>query len=181
MSTKLWETFGQIMCGVRRPSHNTVKVLAVSLLAIGFAPLTYSQQTAPKDILPPTAQKSTISPTLAVTTPSNVSELSPLRTSATPQAPAAPAVSTPELPMPALVETTNTVVTAPNPVQPVAPSLWNGTNGVNSSAWDKSAASAVAPTPTAKPAANPWAASPASSRTWDTAAPVNTGTKTEWK
>jgi|SRR5579862_409510 len=153
--------------------------LVVAFMSVGFASVVYSQQTAPKDILPPTPQKSTISPTLTTIAPANVSQSSTTPLAVTPQSPAAPAESKPELSLPAVVGT-NTVP-APNTGQLVAPSLWNGTNGASSSAWDRSAASAVTPTPTAKVTANPWSTSPASSRAWDSTVPLNSGTKTEWK
>lgn len=151
--------------------------VAIAVLNVGVISIAFSQQagTAPKDILPPTIQKSTVSPTLSVTTPANISEPAPIRTAVTPQAPAAPTQSKPESPQPAVLGT-NTVPASSNG-QPVSSgstqsSPWDRTNAPLSS-WDKSAP---------KSAADPWAASPSKAQTWDSTLPLtSSGTKTEWK
>jgi hypothetical protein len=154
------------------------ETLAIGLLSIGCVSIAYSQQASPVNVMPPPTQKSTISSTLTVVTPSSVSEPSPLQTTVTPQAPPVPVETKPSLPLPTAVET-NTVPTAvtgqPAPQSAAQASPWTQTSTVQTSAWDKAST-------LAKPAPDLWSKPPANSRVWDTTIPVNSaGATTQWK
>jgi len=158
------------------------KKMFVAVLSLGVASLAYSQQTAPKDVLPPTSvAHPPVSPTLNVSTPDNVAAPSPTPIAITPQAPTPVAPGAPQLPTPGVVET-NKLEAAANG-QPAGsdfkpPSAWTRTNALAASAWARSAEAASA----AKPATNLWPAPNLSLRLWDAGtATGSSGTKTDWK
>ena len=158
-----------------------LQTLALLTLFVLSAPLVFSQQVAPKDVLPPTPQKPPVSPTLTTVAPASVSQPSVNPTTITPLVPAAPQQSKPDLPQPAAVETNKvpaSLTGQPLPSGSTESSPWNQTNAAQSSVWDKTSS---ATKPAGKPAADLWSSPPPNAHVWDSATPVNSGTKTEWK